>query len=277
MVLRYSRRSRSGRRTRSAWKAKAAIRQDPGEQRHDHARRLELAGRADLGEAVGEQRNARGHQEEPGQVEPLGLAAHAPRQEAQGCADRDDPDRDVDVEDPAPARVVDDQPAERRAEDRRQHRRDGDDAHHTPHPLGPGRGREHQLADRQEHAAAEPLQDPEADQLGRRGREAAEHRAGREEDEREDVDVLGAETARSPAGHGDHRGEREHVARQHPLDLRERRVQVGLSVSSATLTIVVSRIDMIEPRTRRTRSARRGLDPIRRAAPAHRAGGRCGV
>src|SRR5262249_52019911 len=40
-------------------------------------------------------------------------------------------------EDPAPARVVDDQPADRRAEDRRQHRRHRDDAHHAPHALRP--------------------------------------------------------------------------------------------------------------------------------------------
>ena len=54
----------------------------------------------------------------------------------------------------------------------------------------------------------------------------AQRRADREQHQRGHVHALGAEAARRPAGHGDHRGQRQQVAGHHPLDLRDRAVQV---------------------------------------------------
>ena len=59
-----------------------------------------------------------------------------------------------------------------------------------PIRFGPGGLGHHQLADRQDHAAADALQDAEQDQLGGRRREAAERRADREQHQRDQVDGL---------------------------------------------------------------------------------------
>ena len=49
-------------------------------------------------------------------------------------------------------------------EDRAEQRRHADHAHHPPHPLRPRGLGQDRLPDRQDHAAAEPLDDPEEDQ-----------------------------------------------------------------------------------------------------------------
>jgi hypothetical protein len=87
--------------------------------------------------------------------------------------------------------------------------------------------REDHLADGQDHAAADALKDAEGDERLRRPGQAGEHRAEGEEDDRPDPQPLGAEAPRGPTGDRDHRGERQHVARCHPLDVGERGVQVA--------------------------------------------------
>ena len=69
------------------------------------------------------------------------------------------------------------------AEDGGEHHRDADRAEHAAHVLWTGGAGEDDLADRHQHAAAEALEDAEDDQRVDRPREAAEHRAEREEDE----------------------------------------------------------------------------------------------
>jgi hypothetical protein len=200
---------------------------DPKDDRDDDLDRAEAARGADFGETVREQRQPGRHQREADEVEPLGRLALDARQHPQRGDDRDRPDRDVDVEDPAPAEVVDDQAAERRPEDRREHHRHGDDAHHAPHPFRPGCLGEHQLADRQDHPAADALQDAEHDQLGARGRETTQRRPGSEDHDREQVHALGAETPRRPARDRDHGRERQQVAGHDPLNLADRGVQLA--------------------------------------------------
>ena len=203
----------------------AGHQREADQARADHPDRADGPGRADLGQAVGHQHEPARHQREPAVVEALDGFGLDPRKDPEGGDHCDHADRDVDEEDPVPARVFQDQPPDRRSEDRRQHRRDGDDAHHAAHPLWPRGLGHHQLADREDHAAADALQDAECDQLaGRRG-EPAEGRAGREQDQRGHVHALGAEPARRPAGDRDHGGERQQVAGHDPLDLIDRRVQ----------------------------------------------------
>ena len=71
-----------------------------------------------------------------------------------------------------------------------------------------------------------------------------------EQRDRDHVEPLGAEAVGGPAGERDDRRERERVAGDDPLDRRQRRVERrATSVLIATLTTVVSRIDMIAPST----------------------------
>ena len=109
----------------------------------------------------------------------------------------------------------------------REHGGDRDDAHDAAHALGPGHVGHHELADRQDHAAADALDDAEDDELGRRPGQPAQHRPRSEEHERQQVDLLGAEAPRGPAGDRDHRRQRQHVAGHDPLDLRDRAVQLA--------------------------------------------------
>ena len=144
-------------------------------------------------------------------------------------------------------------------EDRREHHRDRGDAHDAAHPLRAGGVRPSSSG-----RPGSSIPPPTPWRTRKRMSwfvEPANPQSTEpavKSDEREDVDVPGAEAPRRPAGDRDHGGEREHVARQHPLDVGERgRAGRARASSSATLTIVVSRIDMIEPSTTTRRSARR--------------------
>jgi hypothetical protein len=114
---------------------------DSEDDRHDHLDRAKAAGDADLGQAVGDERQSGGHQRQADEVEVLGALAGDRREHPHCRDDRDQADRQVDVEDPAPRGVVGD------------------------------------------HAAADALQHAEGDQLGRRGGQTAQRRAGDEQHE----------------------------------------------------------------------------------------------
>ena len=79
-------------------------------------------------------------------------------------SERHDADGHVDIEDPTPAEVGHDQPAQDGAQDGAHHRGNPDHAHHAPHALGTGGSGQDALADGQDHAAAQALQNPEGDQ-----------------------------------------------------------------------------------------------------------------
>ena len=111
-------------------------------------------------------------------------------------SDRERADGQVDVEDPAPGEVVDEEAAEQRAGDRRD-REDGADQAHVAAALArrDDVGDDRLRADH-ESAGADSLQRPEADQLPHRLREAGEHRAGEEDQDRGEEDRLAADTCR---------------------------------------------------------------------------------
>ena len=151
-----------------------------GEERDQHepecdagerAPAAEAAGRPRLGHAVDEERDARREQGQALQVERAAEPRRDLGQEAQGEQDGDQPDRQVDEEDPAPADLVDDRAADHRPEDRCEQHRHADHAHHAPHALRSGRLGEDRLADRHQQAASDALEHAEADQrLDRPGR-----------------------------------------------------------------------------------------------------------
>ena len=102
----------------------------------------------------------------------------------------DDADRHVHVEDPAPREAGDEEAAEQRARDRCD-REDRADEAHVPASLArrDDVGDDRLRADH-EAAGADPLQRAEADQLGHRLREPREHRAGEEDQDRDEEDGL---------------------------------------------------------------------------------------
>ena len=63
-----------------------------------------------------------------------------------------------------PGGVVDQPAAEDRADDRAEQHRDADHRHHPADPVRAGRAGQDRHAERHQHAAAEALQHPEADQ-----------------------------------------------------------------------------------------------------------------
>ncbi|GBD19156.1 hypothetical protein HRbin27_01660 [bacterium HR27] len=102
-----------------------------------------------------------------------------------GGEQRQQADRHIDIENPAPAPVISDPPAEARSNDRAE----TEDGGKQPLPL-PALGRREQIADdrdrdREERTAAETLQGTEQDELGHRLRHAGQCRANEEDDHAE--------------------------------------------------------------------------------------------
>ena len=145
----------------------------------------------------------------------------APRHRQGDDDERDAADRQVDEEDPAPARVVDDEAADRRPDDRRR----GEDRADQALPAAAVARRDdvadHGEREREQPAGADALHRAEDDELGHRRREAAERRAEQEDDDREEEQVLAAvDVAELPVErHGHRRG--EHVRREDPRVLRD--------------------------------------------------------
>ena len=125
-------------------------------------------------------REQRGADVVDGVLDPLALAGQRHGQDAE----RDEAERHVDVEDPAPRRVRRQEAADERAGDAR----DAEDGAEQARPLA-ALARRHDVADRRlggdhQAAAAEPLDRPEGDELRHALREPAEHRPDEEDHER---------------------------------------------------------------------------------------------
>ena len=115
--------------------------------------------------------------------------------------------------------AVDQRAADDRAEDRAEQHRDAEHGHHATDALRAGGAGQDRHAERHQHAAAEALEDPVEDEQLERGRGRAEHGAGGEEEDGEEVEPLGAEAVGGPAGQRDDAGEGEGVAGHRPRDL----------------------------------------------------------
>ena len=153
-------------------------------------------------------------------------AAEAARDLSRDDDQRDGADRQVDVEDPVPGELLDEDAAEQRADDAR----DAEDRAEEP-LVATAFARRDDVADdrlRTDHqaAAAETLDGPERDQLGQGLAEPREGRAAQEDDDRrleeELAPVLVAELA--PQRRRDGRGEQ--VGDDDPGEVR-RAVEVG--------------------------------------------------
>ena len=104
--------------------------------------------------------------------------------------DREHADREVDVEDPAPGDLVDEEAAEQRPGDRGDGEDRADQAHVTPALTGRDDVSDDCLRTHHQAAGAYPLEEPEADQLAHRLAETRQHRADEEDDDRREEHGL---------------------------------------------------------------------------------------
>ena len=165
----------------------------------------------------GDQNHRRAEQHEPQAIETGALGAAQVRDEFPHGVATDQPDRQVDQEDPVPGQVLHHPAAHGRADQRAEQAGNGDEPH-DPHQFRTRVGAQHhQAPDRQHQRTAQALNHPGADQHAQAARQGAEQRAEAEQKDRAEEDFLGAETVGDPAGGGDQQGDGEHVGDDHAL------------------------------------------------------------
>ena len=139
---------------------------------------------------------------------------------------RDRGERQVDQEDPAPARVVDQRTADERADRRRDPAQPGPRADRRCPVLGRERALDHCQASGGEQGAADPLQHPGRDQDLGVGRQSAERGGRGEPDHPDHEDPPPAEAVPERATEQDQARQRQQIAVRHPLELGEGRLEV---------------------------------------------------
>ena len=130
-----------------------------------------------------------------------------------------DPDRHVDVEDPAPAECGDEQAADRRPEQRSERRRDEKPVHDRDQLAFRGGLKQHEPADRDHHRAAGALQQAGCDEDRKTSGQAAEDRAEREQGDRGGEHGAGAEPVADPTGRRDEDAEAHEIGGQRVVRL----------------------------------------------------------
>src|SRR6185369_17686345 len=152
-------------------------------------------------------------------------------EDEEGAHDHGDyPDREVDVENPAPAHVVGDPPPESRTYDRTEHGANPEDGHRHAALVRRKRFHQDRLADRDQGAPRGSLENPEEYQCRQIGRGAAEERGQREQHDAGHQEALAAEHARQPAGHRQYHGVGDEVGGQDPGDLVRTGIEAPLHV-----------------------------------------------
>ncbi len=196
-------------------------RDDSDQSQPDDLRRGPVVAGAAEGGQQDDRRERDAQQNRPGVVDPVLATFGDARQRCREDRHREDPERHVDVEDPAPARVA----GEEAADQRPRHAGDAEDRAEQPHVAAPLPGGD-DIADRglgADHQAAAPeaLDRAEGDQLGHPVGEAAEDRSDQEEDEGGLEDDLAAvEVAELAVERRDDR-DRQQVCRDDPGDVLE--------------------------------------------------------
>ena len=162
----------------------------------------------------------------PGTSKPTSVGGAQALEEERPERHRQDPDRQVDEEDPPPAEVGDQEPAEHRSDRRRQggrHREDAGGADALGRWEDPV---EHRHADRRHHPATGALDDPEHDELGDVLRQPTEHRSEGEDDDGDEQHPFAAEAVAQPPRGGDEDGQAHQVGDDDAVDGRRRNVEV---------------------------------------------------
>ena len=130
--------------------------------------------------------------------------------------EREDADRDVDEEDPAPGVVVGDPAAQRRPDHRRHDHAHAVERHRDALLFAREALDQNGLGDRLQRSAAQALQHAKEDQRAERRRHAAEQRTDGEDADARHVEALPAEQGREPAAQRQHDRVGDEIRRQHP-------------------------------------------------------------
>ena len=173
---------------------------------------------AEAGEEHDRREGAR-QERHPNVVDPVVRASRRHAQDRGDHDEGDDAERQVDVEDPGPGEMVDEEAADQGPDD-------GRDAEHRSHQaaVAPALARRNDVADdrlRRDHerAAAEPLDRAKGDQLGHAVRQAAQARADQEHDERDLQHDLPAVEIAELARDRRRDGRGEQICRDDPREL----------------------------------------------------------
>ena len=222
---------------------------DARDARHEHPRGIPaMAG--PLAQRVHHPGQAEACEQEATDVEAIAGLGTALAEE-QGAEDHGgETNRHIDEEDPPPGRLIDQQAADDRAHHGSQHRRNHENARCADALLRRERAKQHRQPDRQQHAAADALQNAEADELSRL--------VERPQSPEETVKIPKAKssTRLSPKRSPSHPATGMKTARltRYPdataLTAAASAPNSTAIVGSATLTMVVSRIDMNVPVTK---------------------------
>jgi hypothetical protein len=165
--------------------------------------------------------------EDAGDVDATALRALLARQHAPADGDRNHADRQVDEEDPAPRQALREDAAEDRPGGGRRAVDSAPDAEGHPAIAALVGGADERDVRREHRGGPDALHATGGDQDGRRARQPRGQRGGGEDDQAADVDRLAADEIRERPGSEQQRREGEGVDVDHPLQLRERRVQIG--------------------------------------------------
>ena len=191
------------------------------DEQHEHRRRPPAVGIAAEARVEHDRRQPAGEQRHADVVDRALDTLRAPVQHQLQHDERDDPDRDVDVEDPVPREMVDEEPAEQGPD----HRRDAEDGAHQA-GVAPALARRDDIADhrlRRHHqrAAAQALQTAKHDQLRHVLAQPAQDRTDQEHDERDLQHELAPVHVTKLARDRCRDRRRQQIRRHHPWQTRE--------------------------------------------------------
>ena len=134
------------------------------------------------------------------------------RHDVVGVEDADEPDGDVDQEDPVPCGIRHQPAAEQRADHGADEAGNADEVEYGDQ-LGARVSPEHgQARHRHHHGSPDTLQHPRGDEHGKRGGQGAEQGTQNEEVHGGDEDAPCPEPVGQPAAHGDEHGDGEGIA-----------------------------------------------------------------
>ncbi len=196
---------------------------------HDLARREPVERLAAIQHQLqGADREAEQAKAEP--VERPPAIAQGLRHEGEDAEQRQDAERQIDVEDPAPVVEIGQIAAQRRAQDRADHHAHAPKRHGAAMLLARIGVEQDRLGERHQARAKRPLEQPEQDQLLERGGRTAQHRGEGEAGDGDQEQPLAAEPGGQKAGRRGHDRRRHDVGGQDPGDLLLSRRQAALHV-----------------------------------------------
>ena len=188
------------------------------------------------------ERSSRQH--EARHIEPrtrfCGMLRHEPQHEEHA----EEPERDVDEEDPAPRRVGGDESAERRPDHRRDQSRPDDEADRIDDPVLRRFPQHDQAADRRHECRSGALQQARSDESRERRSQAAEKRCQREHGDGRGEEVACAEPVARPAGGRDEHGHGDEIDGDAGGEVERGFAEAPAMAGSAVVTIVLSSVSM---------------------------------